>query len=62
MMGGQYAFADMPAPLLEGVDASPLAAINQLLQSRLLPSVHLLVAREYSSPLEPRHNIAALIH
>jgi len=51
----------MPAPLLEGINASLLAAINRLLQSGLLPSLHLLVTREYGSPFEPHHTIAVRV-
>jgi hypothetical protein len=50
----------VPAPLLKGMDAR-LAAVNHLLQSRLLPSLHLLVAREYGSRFEPHHTIAARV-
>jgi hypothetical protein len=46
---------------LDGMDASPLTAINQLSQSGLLPSLHLLVTREYGSLFESHHTIAARV-
>jgi hypothetical protein len=51
----------MPVPLLEGINARLLAAINLLLHSRLLPSLHLLVTREYGRPFEPHHTIAVRV-